>query len=113
MRKSLKAAALAGVLVLGSLTAGCYGPFNLTRNLHHWNGTIENKWGQEGLFILLSPVYGICVLGDSLIFNSIQFWGGENPIKLTASVASGEMDQVAAVYGLPYEVVTTPACQSR
>ena len=110
MRKSFKAAALAGLLIVGSLTSGCYGPFNLTKNLHHWNGTIENKWGQEGMFLVLAiiPVYGICMLGDAIIFNSIEFWGGENPIKPHTASAEGEMDQVAAVYGLPYEVVGTP-----
>jgi hypothetical protein len=41
-------------------------------------------------------VYGICILGDALIFNSIQFWGGENPI--SAPMADGpspDMGQVA------------------
>lgn len=82
MRKSLKLAALAGVLALGTLSSGCYGPFHLTRNLHHWNGqAVENQWGKEGLYLLLTPIYGLTIIGDSLIFNSIQFWGGENPIK--------------------------------
>ena len=110
MRKSLKAATLASLLLLGSLSSGCYGPFNLTRNLHHWNGTIENKWGREGVFlvIFIIPVYGVCVLGDVLIFNSIEFWGGENPIKPSAMGPTDEMDQVAAVVGLQYEVTTVP-----
>jgi len=110
MRKSFKVAALAGLLVLGSLSSGCYGPFNLTRNLHHWNGTVTaNKWGQEGLFLVLSiiPVYGICVLGDSLIFNSIEFWGGENPIKPNA-MAEQELDQVAATVGLESQIAYLP-----
>jgi len=111
MRKSIKAATLASLLLLGSLSSGCYGPFNLTRNLHHWNGSIENKWGREGVFLVLAiiPVYGICMLGDAIIFNSIEFWGGENPIKPSAMSTTGEMDQVAAVVGLQYEVITTPA----
>ena len=112
MRKSIKAAALAGLLVFGSMTTSCYGPFKLTRNLHHWNGTFtSNKWGQEGMFLVLSiiPVYGLCVLGDSLIFNSIEFWGGENPIELNASAPAGtELDQVAAVVGVPYHVSVLP-----
>jgi len=109
MRKSLKTATLAGLLVLGSMTTACYGPFNLTRNLHHWNGSVSsNKWAQEGMFILLSPVYGICVFGDSLIFNSIQFWGGKNPIELSASTPDTELDQVAAVVGLPVNYSVLP-----
>jgi hypothetical protein len=113
MRKSLKAATFAAVLMLGSLTPGCYGPFNATRNLWKWNGSIEGKWGQEGVFLLCSiiPVYGLFMLGDALIFNSIQFWGGDNPIELTADVPRGEIDQVAALVGLPVEVVTVPAAR--
>ncbi len=112
MRKSIKAAVLAGLLVFGSLTTSCYGPFQLTKNLHHWNGTVtSNEWGQEGLFLVLNiiPVYGICMLGDVLIFNSIVFWGGENPISPSAMTAGGEMDQAAAVIGLPYEVAVLPS----
>ena len=111
MRKSIKAATLASLLLLGSLTSGCYGPFNLTRNLHHWNGSIENKWGREGVFLVLAifPVYAICMLGDAIIFNSIEFWGGDNPIKPSAMGPTGEMDQAAAVLGLQYEVTTLPA----
>jgi len=111
MRKSIKAAALAGLLVFGSMTTSCYGPFQLTKNFHHWNGTVvSNEWGQEGLFLLFNiiPVYGICMLGDAIIFNSIQFWGGENPIKPSAMAAEGEMDQVAALVGLPYQVAVLP-----
>jgi len=108
MRKSFKAATLAAALFLGSLTPACYGPFNATRNLWHWNGQIEGKWGQEGVFLLLTiiPVYELFALGDSLIFNSIQFWGGDNPIKLTADAPSAEVDQVACLVGLPISVQT-------
>ena len=111
MRKSIKAATLAGLLLLGSMTPACTGPFNLTRNIHHWNTSIENKWGEEGMFLVLVivPVYGICMLGDAIIFNSIEFWGGENPIKPSAMGPSEEMDQVAAVVGLQYAVTTVPA----
>lgn len=71
------------VLAVAVLFQSCYGPFNATRSLHKWNGEIsENEWGQEGMFLVLNiiPVYGLWMLGDVLIFNSIEFWGGENPI---------------------------------
>jgi hypothetical protein len=78
-----KQRALASVLCLSIFAGGCYGPFNLTRQVHHWNGTVvENEWGQEGIFLGLAflPVYFLAIAGDSLIFNSIEFWGGQNPI---------------------------------
>ena len=68
------------------------------RRLHHWNGTVDGEWGNEGIFLLCAiiPVYGVCMLGDALIFNSIQFWGGENPISPPmADAGNPDMGQVA------------------
>lgn len=74
---------LAAALAVGVLTTSCYGPFNATRRLHAWNGDVSHeKWVQEGVFLLLNivPVYGLWMLGDVLIFNSIEFWTGDNPV---------------------------------
>ena len=71
-------------LVLCATTlGGCYGPFNLTRRVHHWNGHFhENKWPHEGMFLLLTilPVYGFTLSLDLFILNSIEFWFNVNPI---------------------------------
>ncbi|MBI4355576.1 MAG: DUF3332 family protein [Candidatus Omnitrophica bacterium] len=80
-RPRLVAGVLAAVLVVG----GCYGPFNLTRKLYNWNGQAsQDKWGREAVFLLCVwvPVYGLATLADGLIFNSIEFWTGDNPIKM-------------------------------
>ena len=71
-----------GVLVLAVLVTGCYGPFRLTRKVHQWNGQVGGKWANEVAFIVLVwvPVYGLATLGDALVFNSIEFWTGDNPI---------------------------------
>jgi hypothetical protein len=68
-----------------SLTS-CYGPFKLTKKIHSWNKEQGNKWVKEGVFLLLVivPVYEFAVLGDAIIFNSIQFWTGDNPIDKAA-----------------------------
>jgi len=72
-------------ILISALTcaAACYGPFNLTRKLHKRIGELEGKWQQEGVFLVcaLLPVYGITVLVDAVALNSIEFWGGENPVK--------------------------------
>ncbi len=64
------------------LAAGCYGPFQLTRKLYQWNGQAGDKWPQEFMFLVLTwvPVYGLTALGDAVIFNSIEFWTGKNPV---------------------------------
>ena len=74
----LSAVLLAGVLA----SSGCYGPFYLTRKVWHWNGQVGGKWANEVAFIAMTwlPVYGIATLADAVIFNSIEFWTGNNPI---------------------------------
>jgi len=83
------------------LASGCYGPFHLTRKLHTWNGQVGDKWVNEAMFIVLAwvPVYGLAILGDALIFNSIEFWGGKNPVAVsgipqTIRVAQGGAEAV-------------------
>ncbi|MCE7646721.1 DUF3332 family protein, partial [Vibrio fluvialis] len=39
-----------------------------------------NRYGREGLFLLLSPVYGIASIVDLFIVNAVEFWTGTNPI---------------------------------
>ena len=72
-----------GLVALGLLISGCYGPFNLTRRLYDWNGQVgPGKWEKEFVFILLAwvPVYGLTILGDAIVFNSMEFWTGNNPV---------------------------------
>ena len=83
---------IVAAVVMGSfltLTTACYGPFNLTRNVYQWNSNIKGgkevneKWMKEIVFfgMIIIPVYMFSALLDSFIFNSIQFWSGDNPIK--------------------------------
>ena len=73
-----------GFLALALFVSGCYGPFNLTRRLYRWNGQVgTTKWEREFVFVLLAwlPVYGLSVLGDAIVFNSMEFWTGNNPVE--------------------------------
>ena len=79
---------LSGIVLAARLfMSGCYGPFNLTRQLHRWNGQVGDKYVNELVFLALTilplPVYGVAVLGDMIIFNSIEFWTGRNPVFLS------------------------------
>jgi len=73
-----------------AVTPGCYGPFTLTKSLHEWNDDVGdgNKWVSELVFLglIILPVYGIATLGDAIIFNSIEFWTGDNPLDGDAKV---------------------------
>ena len=83
------------VLLAGSiLLTGCTGPFMLTKNLHKWQTNVsDDPWAVEGVFLacVIIPVYAVCTLGDALIFNSIEFWGGENPIQSVSAPVGNEM----------------------
>lgn len=76
---------LAAAALLAATNVGCYGQWALTRALHGWNGhATGNKflnslltWG-----LLIVPIYPLAALGDFVIFNTIEFWSGRNPIAL-------------------------------
>ncbi len=60
--------------------AGTAGQFD---NVHTWNeGVSEDKWVQEAVHLgmWIVPVYQISLLGDIVIFNSVEFWTDENPL---------------------------------
>jgi hypothetical protein len=86
-----KAVAVAVIASFMSVTSACYGPFNLTRNVYHWNssikgsGEVNEKWMKEIVFfgMIVIPVYILSPLIDAFIFNPIQFWTGDNPVKVT------------------------------
>ena len=94
LRKRIVAAVVMGSFL--TLTTACYGPFNLTRNVYHWNSNIKGssevneKWMKEFVFfgMIIIPVYMFSALLDAFIFNSIQFWSGSNPVK--ANNAGGD-----------------------
>lgn len=91
------ATAIASALVL----SGCLGDSNKTsgtfaciKTVYKYNtGEIsQNKWVNEILFIIPGGIcYGIGGFLDVIIFNSIQFWTGDNPLlaETTISDASG------------------------
>ena len=77
VRRPLLGAAAALLLV----TAGCFGPNNAARRVHTWNREIENRWVGQLVYLVVRPFVILpCFVGDILIFNSIQFWGWDNPI---------------------------------
>ena len=82
--KRLLAAVLALTLfsATAASTSGCYGKFAVTKKIYDWNGTIQNKFLKTLVFwgLLIIPVYEVVMLGDGIIFNVIEFWGGNNPI---------------------------------
>ncbi len=83
MKKRSMAFALALALGFTSFQ-GCIGNFVLTRKILNFNQHLGNKWVNEIVFLVMViiPVYGVCVLIDGIILNSVEFWTGSNPLAM-------------------------------
>lgn len=75
-------------LITTSTLTACYGKFALTRKIYQVNGQVQEKFLRSALTwaFLIFPVYSVAGLADFIVFNTIEFWSGNNP------VASGEKD---------------------
>jgi hypothetical protein len=65
------------------MSTACLGTSGLSGNLKEFNlEVVENRYGRETIFFVLNAVwvYRICTVLDLLIFNSIEFWSGTNPL---------------------------------
>lgn len=98
MRKALSRSIVS--LTLATLLLGassCIGSFKLTSGIADWNrNASEEKWVNEILFLALViiPVYEIGILVDAIILNSIEFWGGKNPVESSSNGNVGsEVDE--------------------
>ena len=82
------------LLIASILLAGCTGPFAMTKALHKWQTTVsDDQWAQEGVFLgcVILPVYWFTTVADALVLNSIEFWGGDNPMNSAAAPQGNEM----------------------
>lgn len=98
---------IVSVIIIAGLVGvmGCMGKFQLTSKLNDGivgiakgqTGGKGSQWAAEGVFLICAilPVYAIAILGDALIFNSIEFWSGDNPIALSPKfIKKGEKQAV-------------------
>ena len=88
MLKSPKTWLAVGLL---AVLTSCLGPNHATGHLFKWNAEIGNRWGRSAVFILVLPAYLVTAVGDQLIFNSIQWWSGDNPISRPGGDADGKV----------------------
>lgn len=82
-KMKIKRALLTVTLALGFLSSSCLGPDNAYGSIKNWNaGLSEQDWLNEAVFLglYIIPVYPIALLGDVLIFNTVQYWSGDNLI---------------------------------
>ncbi len=80
----------AGAVAVALMTSGCFGSFNLTRKVYDFNKECsDDKWVRELAFLLMSwvQVYSIAGAADAIVFNSIEFWTGTNPLTMESAAA--------------------------
>ncbi|MBC2717933.1 MAG: DUF3332 family protein [Desulfobacteraceae bacterium] len=80
------------LVIMGFVISGCTGSFNVTKNIYQIHRSQENQWVDEVVFLafVIVPVYGIGMLADGVIFNTVEFWSGENPITVSMNDSSDE-----------------------
>lgn len=91
---------LTALLLVAFFTTGCTGSFNLTRKVYNWHRSQDDKWVDEFGFLVCAilPIYGISTFADAIVFNSIEFWTGENPVDrpntVSKSIKEGQDEAV-------------------
>jgi hypothetical protein len=84
IRKFVCAAVLAAFACAS--VGGCYGKYALFNSAAKFGGNLGGKYvgAVVNLVFWIVPVYEICLLGDLLVFNTIEFWTGSNPVAMNS-----------------------------
>jgi len=93
---------VATILLAASLTmTSCIGSFSLFNGLAAWNkDATGNNILNEIIFLVISPAYGVCLVADALVLNTIEFWTGDNPMASRV----GKTKMVEGEDGLMYAI---------
>ena len=83
------------VLIIVATLTGCMGQNGLTGKAVKLNlSVVENRYGREGIFICMVPAYVITAVCDLLVFNSIEFWSGTNPLNGKSALVDTKIIEV-------------------
>ena len=82
MKKKNPAMLLAVFMTSSVLFSSCIGSFPLWHKVLNWNHSIDDKWTNELVFLVLHiiPVYPAAGIIDMVVLHSIEFWTGEKPL---------------------------------
>ncbi|WP_031426780.1 DUF3332 domain-containing protein [Flavimarina sp. Hel_I_48] len=103
----MKKLSIVGMLCLAFLFNSCLGSYSAFNNLREWNeDATNNKFVNNLIFwgLNIIPVYGLFFAGDTLIFNVIEFWSGDNPVAMNEGESQTE---VLAYKGNTYKMTAT------
>lgn len=97
------------MLISGStLLSGCLGQNALFNTVQDWNASAtEEKFVNQGISFAfwILPVYGLTLLADVVILNSVEFWTGTNPVNNKGAKVTGTTERVTD--GLGNEALLT------
>lgn len=70
------------VAALAPSLGGCFGKFAVTRKVYELNASVHDRYLRNVVTwaFLIVPVYWVSGVIDLFIFNTIEFWGGHNPV---------------------------------
>lgn len=69
------------VTTLATALTACVGSNAVTTKVMTFNlEAVDNRYARGGLNLLMAPVYALSVATDAIVFNSVEFWAGENPL---------------------------------
>lgn len=100
---------IAVVLIAAFFTTGCTGSFNMTRKVYNFHRSQTDKWSDELCFLIVAllPVYTFATLADAIVFNSIEFWTGKNPVDMSYVPPSSRIVQNGNIkYRVSYNAKT-------
>jgi len=102
-----KAVAVAAIVM--SL-AGCVGSNAVTGKLMKFNvEVVDNRYARAGVNFLLAPVYALTFAADYIVFNSIEFWVGKNPLTGAPHIFDSKVDTMFDVNdSLDYSLKEAP-----
>ena len=81
MRKNVLSMLVACVFAV--TTTGCFGSFKLLKTVDNVGKSINNDIAKGVVYLVLTlPVGGFCLFADWLVFNTIEYWTGSNPLAL-------------------------------
>lgn len=91
MKKTI--AKIVALSVAAMALSGCVGSNAVTGYLMKFNlKAVDNRYARGGLNILLAPAYGLTVAADYLVFNSLEFWTGSNPLTGAPHIFDSKVD---------------------
>lgn len=97
------------MLISGSvMLSGCLGQNALFNTVQDWNAkATEEKFVNQGISFAFwfLPVYGLTILADIVILNSVEFWTGTNPLSNKRAKVAGTTERVSD--GLGNEALLT------